>query len=105
MLVVGDIIDHERLERLEEQPRRTADARAAVALLAQNLAQFLQHQRGAQHRAYAGGLVAAQQAALELADQDRSRRRRKFAQVLPQPLDGVPSPAISGLIRMLNSRI
>ena len=37
----------------------------------------------------AGDLVAAQHAAFELADQQRARLRREFAQVLPQPFDRV----------------
>ena len=86
MLVIGDVVDNEGFDRHEKQARRAADAPAAFALFADHLPQFVEHQRRAEDRG--GGIVAAQQAALELADQGRSRRRLEFAQVLSQPLDG-----------------
>ena len=55
---------------------------SAVALLAHDASQFLQNQIGA------GNFFAAQHAAFELADQQRTRSWRKLAQKLPQPFDG-----------------
>ena len=81
--MVGTIVDQERLERLEEQAGGIADARDALALLAHDVAQFLQNE------IVAGDIVAAQQRAFEFADQQRTRRRRELAQVLPQPFDRV----------------
>ena len=64
--------------RRAELPMRGAPSRCSRTMLAQ----FLQNEIGA-------GVVAAQQAAFEFADQQRTRLRRELAQVLPQPFDRV----------------
>jgi hypothetical protein len=81
--MLAAVVDHERLKRLEKKTGAMTDPRAALALLARDAAQFLQDEIGA------GILVAAQQAAFELADQQRARLRRELAQELPQPFDRV----------------
>ena len=61
--MVGAIVYQERLKRLVEQLRAMADAGTALAPIAHDAADFLQHQAGA------GRVLAPQQAALELRDQ------------------------------------
>ena len=70
MIVIATIVDQQRLERLEEQAGGIADVRGALALFAHGMAQLPQNQIGA------GGLLATQYAAFELADQQRTRLRR-----------------------------
>ena len=69
MMAFASVVDKKRLKRLEQQSRRTIDARCAVALLANDTSQFLENEIGA------GNFIAAQHGAFELADQQRSRAR------------------------------
>src|SRR5690242_17862969 len=82
MMMIATIIDDERLERLEQQLRGILDADRAIPLLTHDATQLLEHKVGA------GSVFAAQDAAFKLADQQRTRSWRKFAQKSPQPLDG-----------------
>jgi hypothetical protein len=67
-MVVGAVVDHERLERLKEQTRAMAGA-GALALFARDAAQLLQDEVGADR------FAAAEQAAFEIPDQQRTRLR------------------------------
>jgi hypothetical protein len=82
MLVVAAIIDEKRLKWFEQELRGIVYAKSTVTLLAQDTSQFLQDQIGARD------FLAAEHASLEFADQQRTSSGRKFAQELPQPLDG-----------------
>src|SRR5262252_7418217 len=82
MFVVAAIVDEKRLKRLEEQLSGFVETRSAIPLLAHDAPQLLQDQ------ITAGDTFAAQHAALEFADQQRTRFRRKLAQKFPQSLDG-----------------
>ncbi len=62
-LVIGGGVDQERLERRKEQTRRVADARHPLAVGADGVPQFLEHEL------IARGVFPAQQVALELLDQ------------------------------------
>jgi len=89
--MVAAIIYDKWFERPEQKLRRAFDVVNTAALLAQDTSQFLQHQVGARD------FLAAKYAPLEFADKQRTRSRRKFAQELPQPLDGRFGAAILGL--------
>jgi hypothetical protein len=82
MLVIAAIVDDKWLQWLEEELSELVDVMSVVTLLTKDAMQFLQDQIGA------CDLIAAKHASLELADQHRTRARRKFKQKLPQPLDG-----------------
>src|SRR6185369_6294918 len=74
VLMVAAIVDNERLKRLEQQPRGIFYAGSHIALFADNPAEFLENE------VRADDLFAAQQAAFEFADQQRTRPRRELAQ-------------------------
>jgi hypothetical protein len=80
--MIAAIIDDEWLEWPEQELCRILDVVNAVPLIAQDTSQFLQHEVGARD------FLAAKYASFELADKQRTRPGRKFAQKLPQPLDG-----------------
>jgi len=82
--VVGRSVDQERLERLEEQARRIADARRLLRLGPDRAPQLLQHQLATGH------VVAAQLGALELRDQHGAGFQLKTPEIFPQPFDGLP---------------
>src|SRR6478609_11858889 len=82
VLMVAAIVDNKRLKRLEQQPRGIFYAGSYITLLANNAAEFLENEV----RANDG--FAAQHAALEFADQQRTRPWRELAQKMPQPFDG-----------------
>ena len=89
--MIAAIVDEEGLKRLEQDARGIFDRSGAIALLANDAPQFLQHQIGASNS------FTTQQTAFEFADQQRTRFWRKLAQKLPQPFDGRFSAAILGL--------
>jgi hypothetical protein len=85
------VVDEEGFERLEEETGETAAARCRPAGFAHRAAQFLQD------KFRTGRLVAAQQAAFELGDQEVARFRlqvlKKYAQAFDQPrLDHPANP-------------
>jgi len=82
MFVVAAIVDKKWFKWFEEQLSGFIEARTAVSLLAHDAPQFLQDQISA------SDVFAAQHAALEFADQQRTRSRRKLAQKFPQSFDG-----------------
>jgi hypothetical protein len=84
MLVLGGIVDQEGIERTEEQARRRTYARRALADLAQRPAQFVEHELGT------GIVVAAQESALKLRNEERACLGFEFEQIFPQPFDGQP---------------
>ena len=76
------LIDQERLDRGEEQPLRTADTKGMLAGVAHGAAHLPQHEIAARN------LLATQQRAFELCDQQSASRRRKLPEIFPQTLDG-----------------
>ena len=85
MFVRSRIVDQERLDWLEEQAGGIADARRRHARLAHGPAHLLQHEIAA------GDVLAAQQCAFELRDQQGARSRRKLPEILPQSFAGLPT--------------
>ena len=81
MLVVGDVVDQERFERLKEQPGVIADALRFRLAVAEAAPQFSEDEFGA------GQVVAAQHGAFELRDQQSPRTGLQFPEKIPQPLD------------------
>src|SRR6185437_8828289 len=82
MPVVATVIYDERLQRLEQQSGRVFYAGRYIALLAHNAAEFLENE------IRANDVFAAQDTALEFANQQRTRPGRELAQKMPQPFDG-----------------
>jgi hypothetical protein len=83
-LVIGGIVDEERLDRREEYARGVAHARRRrLAFDTDGAAQLLQDEF------VAGRFFAAHNAALELGDQHGARLRLQRPQIIAQPFDGL----------------
>ncbi len=82
MLVIGAIVDQERLDRLEEQPRRIAEARGLGLAFAQASPQLGQNHFGP------GRARAVQQPALELGNQQRPRSGLQLPEIGSQLFGG-----------------
>ncbi len=81
MLVIGNVIDQERLERIEEQPRMIPDASRLRVALAHAAPQFGEDELGAGH------VLAAQHAAFELCDQQSACTGIQVPKKFPQAFD------------------
>src|SRR5262245_26928131 len=97
--MVAAIIDNERFKRPEQQPRGIFYAGSHIALVANNAAEFLQNE------VRTDDVFATQHAALEFADQQRTRPRRELAQEMPQPFDGRLGARHPRSIRIQASRL
>jgi hypothetical protein len=80
--VVAAIVDNERLKWLEQQPGGIFYAWSRVTLFAHNTAKLVENEVSTDD------VFPTQHAALEFADQQRTRSRRELAQKMPQPFDG-----------------
>jgi hypothetical protein len=80
--MIATIFDNEWLKRLEQQPSGIFYAWGRVTLLAHNTAEFLENEVSADD------VFPTQHAALEFADQQRTRSGRELAQEMSQPFDG-----------------
>jgi hypothetical protein len=80
--MVAAIVDNELLKWLEQQPGGIFCAWSRVALFAHNTAKLVENEVSTDD------VFPTQHAALEFADQQRTRSRRELAQKMPQPFDG-----------------
>src|SRR5262245_7513633 len=80
--MIAAIVDNEWLKRLEQQPGGIFYAWSRFTLLAHNSAELLEYEVSTDD------VLPTQHAALEFADQQRTRSRRELAQKMPQPFDG-----------------
>ena len=76
MLVIGDVIDDERLDRIEEQPRMVADPLRRRAALVHAAPQFGEDELGTGH------VLAAQHGSFELCDQQSACAGRQLPEKL-----------------------
>ena len=81
MLVIGNVVNDEGLDRPEEQPGVVADTPRLRLALAHAAAQLGEDEFGAGH------VVAAQHAALELRDQQSTRTGLQSPEKFPQSLN------------------
>jgi hypothetical protein len=72
MLDARGVVEQERLDRAEEEPGGIVDARRLLSGLARCASDLLKNEIAA------GNLIAAQQGAFELRDEQSARRRRKL---------------------------